>query len=492
MSFIVHNTKSHNMANLTSNPTSFEARIVAANREAREKYSDHARRYEALQGYDLRFEEDLELELEQHQAEIERVKNQALVFDQALDDIQVSARELEGRQQEFSRVLEDSKDDNLEHVAQKLRELFEKLPELKLFLAEESREIVDDYKKAMPKISDALARLQTMDEEFHELQNALLDLFETKHLKISQLGEATRQEFAELGEKILRAEEYRVEWNSIHVDLSDELSRAKLIAQESHDEKVRWMGQTARRGILLKYYQAIVFGSAPEQDINPVVEVVEELRKLNLVPQGELLTLDGVGNGTMNSFEIAATALFNGVEQMDLGDIYDFEMTDLPFFLGFCLAALDKGVPSLGMSESLAVLRVAEILMLHLRLTKYQHPLQRILGKLQPSLCSSKLVGALYAWVVRTERPTEVLSQLESIKVGDMGLLIDKGWMLIFDLSITVAGPEHYRFVVSPKGFTLFIDDYRGKPWSHMWTVREVIQMKGAFERIFPQPSRKK
>jgi hypothetical protein len=222
------------------------------------------------------------------------------------------------------------------------------------------------------------------------------------------------------------------------------------------------------------------------------VEVVEELRKLNLVPQGELLTLKSVGNGTMNSFEIAATALFNGVEQMDLGDIYDFEMTDLPLFLGFCLAALDKEVPSLGMSESLVVLRMAEILMLHLRFTKYQDPLQRILGKLQPSLCTSKLVGTLYAWVVCTERPTEALSQLESIKVGDMGLLIDKGWMLIFDPSITVVTPEHYRFVVSPTGFTLFIDDYQGKPWSHMWTVREVIEMEGAFEKIFPQPSRKR
>jgi hypothetical protein len=488
MSFIIHNT-THNMASPTSNPISFEARILAANREAREKYSDHARRYEALQGYDLRFEEDLELELEQHQAEVERVKKKALVFDQALHDIQVSARELEGSQQTMSRVLEDSNDDNLERVAQKLRELFEKLPELKLFRAEESREIVDDYKKAMPKISDALARLQTIDEEFHELQNTLLDLSETRDLKISQLGEATRQEIAELREKILRAEEYWVEWNSIRVELSDELSRAKLTAQESHDEKVKWMGQTARRDILLKYYQAIVFGSAPEQEINPVVEVVEELRKLKLVPQGELLTLEGVGNGTMNSFEIAATALFNGVEQMDLGDIYDFEMNDLPFFLGFCLAALDKEVPSLGMSESLVVLRVAEILMLHLRFTKYQDPLQRILGKLKPSLCNSKLVGALYAWVVRMERPAQALSQLESIKVGDMGLLIDKGWMLISSLSITVVTPEHYRFIVSPKGFTLFIDDYQGKPWTHTWTVREVIQMKGAFERIFPQPS---
>ena len=86
--------------------------------------------------------------------------------------------------------------------------------------------------------------------------------------------------------------------------------------------------------------------------------------------------------------------------------------------------------------------------------------------------------------------PIESLKELETIKVGDMRLLIDEGWLLIFETSITVAPPGRYRFEFIPRAIRLHVDDYQGVPWSHDWSIAEIIQMKGAFERIFPQPRR--
>jgi hypothetical protein len=74
------------------------------------------------------------------------------------------------------------------------------------------------------------------------------------------------------------------------------------------------MKQTSRWDLLLSYYQAMVFGSAPKQDIELVVSLVEGLKTLNPVPQFELLTLRGLGGGTMNSLEVSAAVLFRGVK----------------------------------------------------------------------------------------------------------------------------------------------------------------------------------
>ena len=416
-----------------ANPSSLEARIAAAHAESLQKARDLDREYETLSGNRTTSGIDLGKELEQHEEELRGLKGRAQLLQKALQDARAASEELREKRPELGRVLEANTSDTLQQLAKQVQRLFDEVPELGLLLGADADElaeggrqqIIDDHKAAIKMIDGAEARL----------------------------GQVERA-----------------------VARSDAESH-----RESQADK--------KRELLVKCYETLMFegvfeGAAPG-DIHSVVDLIEDLEEIDPVAQGELLALQGLAKGTLNSVKSVATLLFKGVQHVGAGDMYDLQVADPPFILGFLLNALEKPTSDLGISESPVILRAAEILMLYLRPTKYHGIIQGRLEKLHSVLSSSKLVAPLYAWVLRRESPLLSLGKLDSVKVWTTGLLIDEGWLLMLDSSITVVSPDHYRFTISPRAVILDIDDYQGNPWSHEWTTSEVDQMRGTFEKIF-------
>lgn len=484
-----------------ANPSSLEARIAAAHAESLQNAKDLDREYEKLSGNRIASGIDLGKELEQYEEDFRGMECQAQLLEKALQDARAASEGLREKRQELGKVLEANTGDTLQQLAKQVQRLFDEVPELGLVLGSDAdqlaeygrQRIVDKYKAVIPGIESALVGFRSMVEDLRKFQSDLQGYSENTASKITEMQEAARKEVEELGKRVSKAEESRARWESVANELSKQLSDARLIEKKTADENAELVKQTGRQNLMLKYYHALVFGDMPKQDIDPIVVLIEGLRKLDLLPEANLLTLYGLGPGTMNSFEIAATALFKGCPNIGLDNIYDFDVTDAPFLLGSLLGAFKRPLHEhLGMSESLTVLRMTEILALYLRSSRYWEPVQKILERLQPALCESKLVTALYGWVVSRDDPLEYLKGQESIRVGEISLLIDQGWLLMFGTSIAISRPGHYTIQTQIQPgksvVSLDVNDYQGEPWNHEWSIREIIDMKGAFERIFPQP----
>jgi predicted RNase H-like nuclease (RuvC/YqgF family) len=111
-------------------------------------------RYRALQGYDLNFETNLEEELRPCQEEFKKLDDEAEQLNKALEEMEVLMIKLEGGRQELRRIMTVSNIENMELVGRRIRDLLDKVPELRLLLVE-SIDIVDAYKAVVPKMEMA-------------------------------------------------------------------------------------------------------------------------------------------------------------------------------------------------------------------------------------------------------------------------------------------------------------------------------------------------
>jgi hypothetical protein len=486
-----------------ANQLPIAARIAAVTSDSQKQLDEFARRYETLQGYKFDREADILWEVQGQHKDFKKLNTEAENLKRALKGVEASKLKLKSQHQELDRVVTRYNKGNVELVGKRLHEFLEnKLPALKLLLGD-SADVIDGYRALLPQIEQSTADLQGLHGEFRKLEEDLRKherwLQEKGELeqglgKIeSRQVEEITQGIRELGLGITEAREHYDRWESISKDLSEQL---RVLAEKSSNErmeKMELLKKTSHQDLLLSYYQVLVFGSAPKQNIEQVVGLVEGLRTLNLVPGYDLLTIQGLGSGTMNTFEVAASLLFRGVSQMKVGDMYNFRIEDAPFLVGFLVETLRKLEPGptlMGMGESLVLLRMAGILTSYLHATNYRNALAGLLEKLPLFLCKSKLISALQGWIVRRDDPLESLKTLDTINVGNTRLLIDEGyWLIMLDTSITVAPPGSYQFRVE-RAVTLDVRDYHAMPWSHVWSIAEIIAYQGAFERILPQPRR--